>query len=121
MFDEKLLEQNKISELIKHVYGESKTYDFGDGSEPVHPVDISINNKNKLIAMLWIYELPDFPELSIYDYGSEKLYDLDKDELIDTGIVEIRLDDTPGVITVVTSHAGERVCGYDLEQNKFIW
>jgi hypothetical protein len=52
---------------------------------------------------------------------SGKLYKLDYEELIDTGIVEIHLDDEPGKIVVNTSHAGERMCGYDLEALKFIW
>jgi hypothetical protein len=121
MFNEELLEKNNLSALIKHVHGDSKIIDFGDGPELLHPIDISINSKNKLIAMLWVDEDPDFPEISIYDYGAEELHELGTEELMDTGIVEIRLDDAPGVIVVNTSHAGERVCGYNLELNKFIW
>src|SRR6218665_286242 len=121
MFDESLLESSNEAALIRHIFDDSKMVDFGDGLELLHPVSSSINRNTKQIAMLWILEDPDFPDISIYDYHEQKLYELDGEALIDSGIVEIELTDQPGVIKVITSNQQERICSFDTRTLQFNW
>lgn len=121
MFDESLLESGHEAALVQYIFGDSKMVDFGDGLELLLPVSSSINKNTQQIAMLWIVEDPDFPDLSIYDYREQKLYELDGEALIDTGIVEVELADQPGVIKVRTVDQQERICSFDTRTRQFNW